>query len=1320
MKDSVLKVLILEDNPYDAELNLKTLGKEFRSIDSRVAYDEKSFSTFLEDFNPDIVLSDYNLPVFNGLDALKISSERKPLTPFIIVTGSLDEETAVECIKQGAWDYVLKEHIIRLNTAVKAALELQLEISQRKIAEEKLIESQKLSSRLLDNIQIGVYLVNLESEVVFSNKKAEDITGFKPTEIIGKRVQDALNLLDSEGKPITDDTCPILKVKNTGVEQRDIICRFSTSSKEEKWLNVSATPDNVKDNNFSQVLICFQDVTDRLSMDRALLESETRYEAVFNSVSDAIFLYDPAEFRLVEVNDRVSALYGYSREEIKKLSISDFSAAEMGYTAALAIEFAKKVIKGEEQREEWLARHKDGRLFWTSVTLKLVNIGGEPFLMAIIADIDRQKRTETFLRESEEHYRALSENSPDVIMRFDRNGRHLFVNNAIYAQLGLKPEIFLNKSHHEMGIFDPEMCEFWEAAIVKVFKTEKSNEVEFSLPNNDGIILHYEWRLFPEFNQADQVTTVLAVARDISFRKVAQEALRISEERLQLALEATSDALWDFDIAKNSVYFSPRYANMLGYEPSEFPNELSTFENILHPDDYGPIVAYMQSALDQPVESVELSTRLRKKDGMYAWTHSRGKVFYSEGKPVRIVGTCVDITERKRQEEISQTIFDIGNAVVTTRNLDELFEKIQEILGRVIDTKNCYVALYDPKNDRISLPFHRDEKDSYVEFPAGKTLTAYVIRTGKVQLVSRERDIELSAAGEIETFGTPAVSWLGVPLRIGTEIFGVFTVQSYDERIMYSEEDVKILEFVSDQIALAISRKKDEDNIRENEQKLRRIIESSPDGLIVTNNEGIIIGYNTSIADLLRIEESELKDRSFLEFMNAADIEKIREIFSETIKSGYRKNNVFLIKREDGSEFYAELSLGLIQDPGNSAETFVINIKDITERIDYESNLRIAKERAVESDRLKTSFLSNMSHEIRTPLNAIVGFAELLAQNNLDENDKKEFISHINQGSETLLNLIDDIIDISKIEAAQIRINYTAFRLAPLLSDLEALFEKNIKRLSKENLKIINDNHGIDPDLTIVTDSFRLRQIFINLLSNSVKFTDEGTVSFGIKNIDRDLISFYVKDTGIGIPRDKHVLIFDRFRQGHESKTKFYGGTGLGLAISKSMTELMGGNIYVDSEPGSGSEFVFSIRFTKSDKKALKDEPKTQDQKPDWSNRTILVAEDENSNFIMIRDILKPTNVKVIWARDGLEVVKMFSENPDVDLVLMDVRLPYMNGYEATEEIKKLRKDVTVIAQTAYAMSGEREKSLAAGCDEYISKPIKPKDLITLVSKFLS
>jgi PAS domain S-box-containing protein len=555
---------------------------------------------------------------------------------------------------------------------------------------------------------------------------------------------------------------------------------------------------------------------------------------------------------------------------------------------------------------------------------------------------------------------------------------------------------------------------------------------------------------------------------------------------------------------------------------------------------------------------------------------------------------------------------------------------------------------------------------------------------------------------------------------MGDELIGVFVVQSYLEAEQFNEEDVQILEFVSDHFALAIARKKDQDKILENQDRQRQIIESSPDGLIVTNREGIILDHNSRIKVLLNIKRKNLLNRNLLDFVCTPYQMKLPEIFEDTLLKGFRKQEEIKMLRDDGTEFIAEISLGLIKKANGKPETYVITIKNIDERIAYETNLRIAKEKAEESDRLKTAFLSNMSHEIRTPMNAIIGFSELLSHARISEDEKKEFISQINYGAESLMRLIDDIIDIAKIEAGQLKIYESYFNLAVVLRDLNVMFSKNLFRQNKQHLKLIEDNNDNNDEVQLFGDQIRIRQILINLISNAIKFTESGEIRFGIKTIKDEFVSFYVRDSGIGIAPEKLNIIFDRFRQGHESKTKFYGGTGLGLAISKHLVELMGGSINVFSEKGKGSEFTFSIPFHTLEEKVKEAVIISVKKDYNWEGKIILIAEDETSNFILLKEILKNTKITILWAKDGKEVVEMFKSNPNIDLILMDVQLPFRNGYDAARIIKSQRKDIPVIAQTAYAMAGEKQNSLDAGCEDYIAKPIQIPELFSKISKYLT
>jgi signal transduction histidine kinase/ActR/RegA family two-component response regulator len=384
--------------------------------------------------------------------------------------------------------------------------------------------------------------------------------------------------------------------------------------------------------------------------------------------------------------------------------------------------------------------------------------------------------------------------------------------------------------------------------------------------------------------------------------------------------------------------------------------------------------------------------------------------------------------------------------------------------------------------------------------------------------------------------------------------------------------------------------------------------------------------------------------------------------------------------------------------------------------------LKKEKQKAEENDRLKSVFLAEMSHEIRTPMNAILGFSNLLLKNSLSGKNRSEFIRLIIDNGNSLLNLINDIIDVSKIEAEQLKINLVRCNLTELLQDLYLYYDDLIVRSSRFKLGIelkIPSSHK-DRNVYIFTDPHRLRQILVNLINNALKFTYEGKIEFGFKINSDNITEFFVKDTGPGIADDKINSIFDRFEQADDPYTKNNTGSGLGLSISKQLVELLGGNIWVKSSEGKGSTFYFNIpsgRATIEKFRGIEKSGKINESY-DLSDKSILVAEDEKANFIFIKTILGKAKAKIYWAENGLEAVKICKKK-NIDLVLMDIKMPVMNGYDATMEIKSMYPDIPVIAQTAYTMADDINRFIKAGCNGYIIKPIRSSELLEVVHKNL-
>ncbi|MEZ4829201.1 MAG: ATP-binding protein [Bacteroidia bacterium] len=375
-----------------------------------------------------------------------------------------------------------------------------------------------------------------------------------------------------------------------------------------------------------------------------------------------------------------------------------------------------------------------------------------------------------------------------------------------------------------------------------------------------------------------------------------------------------------------------------------------------------------------------------------------------------------------------------------------------------------------------------------------------------------------------------------------------------------------------------------------------------------------------------------------------------------------------------------------------------------------------AKEKAEKADRLKSAFLSNMSHDIRTPMNAILGFSHLLQEGNVEENEHKEYLRHIQNSGNQLLHLIDDIIDISKIEAGELTIRPTICRLNDMLRELHAAFSLSTRK--SPEVEILLTPAILDDKLSIITDSFRLQQVLINLLSNAIKFTERGTIEMGYTFRDFRTLEFFVSDTGAGIPFEGQSYIFDRFRK-IEHATRLNEGTGLGLAICKSLVEMMGGRIWFESTPGKGTKFSFTLPFALAGEVLEEEAGPSKISHLNWGEKTILIAEDDDTSFQVLSRMLRKTNAKIIHCQTGREAVDICEFFEDIDLVLMDIQMPEKDGYQALKEIRQKKTDLPVIAQTAFAMAGEMEKGLSAGFSDFLTKPIHPKKLFKAMSPFL-
>jgi len=557
------------------------------------------------------------------------------------------------------------------------------------------------------------------------------------------------------------------------------------------------------------------------------------------------------------------------------------------------------------------------------------------------------------------------------------------------------------------------------------------------------------------------------------------------------------------------------------------------------------------------------------------------------------LGIYRDISTERKNQLLQEILFNISTAALKQYEIKEIYPTIVQELSKIWDTNNFFIALYDKSSETLSLPFFADENDNFYEIPTKKTITGWVINKSKSVLL-KEKDLKfLEESGDIDLIGTPCKVWMGVPLKVENDIIGVMCLQDYNNEDKFSQEDLNIMDFIANQIAIALQR------------------------------------------------------RMMLD------------------------------------------------------------------------NLIHARKKAEEAAQSKQLFMSTMSHEIRTPLNEVIGITNLLLQGNPRE-DQMDYIKTLKFSGNHLLTLVNDVLDYNKMESGKIIFEQTQFNLSDFLDEIlrSYSFRAKAKNLSFD-IKKANDLPS-----QVIGDPIRLNQILSNLLSNALKFTLFGSIQVIVKELNRtnnqSKMEFTVTDTGIGIPKDKHSLIFDSFTQASSDTTRHFGGTGLGLAICKKLIELQGGIITIDSEPEKGSTFTFVISFGISEKGVHGPTAEVPERFIGLEGKKVLVAEDNKVNFFVANKFLVGWGILVTHAENG-QIALDILDKEDFDLILMDLHMPVMDGIEATRIIRKSDipriKDIPIVALTAAIMSESHDKIDDLKINDYVLKPFKPHDLFERILK---
>lgn len=505
----------------------------------------------------------------------------------------------------------------------------------------------------------------------------------------------------------------------------------------------------------------------------------------------------------------------------------------------------------------------------------------------------------------------------------------------------------------------------------------------------------------------------------------------------------------------------------------------------------------------------------------------------------------------------------------------------------------------------------------------------------------------------------------------------------------------------------------------ESDKFFEMLIKSADDGISFYDRDWNLKYANPAFYSLIGIDEETYHSVDPSYFIHPDDRDFLVNRVEGLKKKDFYESELRL-KHKDGHFVALSTRSVTVRDESGSVIGSLSVTRDISGMKQVHEELLKANKEAETSNRLKTSFLANISHEIRTPLNSVVGFSNLLLSDDITREVKEEYIEHINHNSEKLLQVIGDIIDLSRLESSQIEITYEEASVSSIVNEVIGEARKMIRRNEKPIILNIKDQFEDDSDL-IFTDKVWLKRVLNHLMDNAVKFTLDGSIEFLYYREDDNLI-FKIRDTGIGINKENLDGIFEEFRQEIDGHHRPFEGLGIGLTLAKEVVERMGGKIFVKSEKGIGSEFSFSVPYRPAGRTKVKPAsmPGDQEASPiDWSSKKCLLVDDNKDVLIYINRILLDTGISVVTARSGVEALEIITKDNDIDVVLLDMQMPEMNGIEATGRIRKIRKNLPIIAQTAFIFEDDKDIILEAGCDACLIKPIRKEHLLTVMSSFI-
>jgi len=1060
-----------------------------------------------------------------------------------------------------------------------AALVIIHDISEYKQTEEALRESEEKYRNLVERANDGIAIIQ-DGVIKYANQQVMDIVGYTPEELKDTPFSRYLHpdelhkLKDRYRRRMAGEDVPAIY---------ETILRHKDGSDVTVEINAGITTFFGRPGDLALV----RNITERKKIEERLRVSEENYRSFVENFQGIAFRTH-ANWTPIFFHGAVQEITGYTEDDFlagkprwdQVVHEDDLSWLMEKYPPEI---FSKPGFSAER---EYRIIRKDGEVRWVHDLIQAISDGSGNviFHQGGLYDITDRKEAEKALRESEETYRTLTEHLNVGVFRNTPGpkGKFIEVNPAIVEMFGYdSKEEFLNVKVSQLYKHPGERKRYGKKMVKngsvrnEVLELKKKDKSTFwasvtavAIPDNEGKVRYYD-----------------GIIEDITARKEIQEALRLEMARLEELLESSPEAIVMTDNDGKVLHVNSEFSRMFGFTSKEASGRL--VDDLVAPGELNQ-EANLNTQRMAKGERITQEAVRRHKDGSPIDASLLGAPVVVEGKQVGVYCIYRDISERKNAEKLQKVIYEITAASNTSQDLDEFFAIIKDQLGKIVDTTNFFIVLYDKESDTLSLPFFVDEKDEFTSFPAGKTITALVIRNNKALLLT-EADIErMAKTGEIEIHGTPSKIWLGVPLIVQGEVIGAVVVQSYEDASRYTTEDQEILKFVSDQISVAIARRKAEKKIRETNRELsnaKQVWEdtftSMADGISIHNETFEITQANDALCELLGKKREELIGKKCYEIFHQryspptyCPMKRTRETGEKCIEEVYEPtlDRYFLIST---SPITSSTENG--ETNGNGAGNgsllgVVHSVRDITELKEREQTLKKLNEELEVSNKMKSEFVSIVSHDFGNPLGVILGNLELMMMGAYGELTPKikEKLESMQETTRRLNKLRTDTLDLTKMDLGQLSLEKEEFDLCELTYKVVEELNPKIEEKKQPVLVTCPEN-----GLMISADHSRVFQVVENYLSNAIRYTAKGkTVEVFIEEKGAEVI-LRVKDEGRGIPSEELENVFLRFYRIGE---KVAGSTGLGLSIVKGIVKAHGGRCWAESEGvGRGSTFCFTL-----------------------------------------------------------------------------------------------------------------------------------------------